>query len=412
MQSKNKMVRNGSNHLVYFGYHINIRSGGPSGYIANLRLGVSKLNILDIDFFDVQDVNYGYIIRTLKKFKKSILKRIYRITSGEKYYEKMLLDDFLHRKLPVPDNMWQYSSIHFHSTSDLYLFYKYHRDLLVGKRIFLTSHSPQLPSEEIFDLFKENGLFQKHILDEYVKFMYHVDIEAFKIPDYIIFPSNESVEPYVLDKDVQEILASKKLNFLLTGCNELSINIQRDEYRKLYGVGLDEFVVGYIGRHNSVKGYDILKSVALLDTLGDTRFLIAGDEYPLTGLDVGNWTEVGKISGVGDFLNAIDLLVVPNRQTYFDLIVVEALSVGTPLLMSYTGGNKYFEECSQGIKFVYDFLNPESWANLILQIKKDYVNNKDAMKKSNLKLYNNFFTVNKFANDYNTLINKLKSDSN
>ena len=36
--------------------------------------------------------------------------------------------------------------------------------------------------------------------------------------------------------------------------------------------------------------------------------------------------------------------LLPNHETYFDLILLEVLSIGVPVILSSTGGNKYFKK--------------------------------------------------------------------
>lgn len=49
------------------------------------------------------------------------------------------------------------------------------------------------------------------------------------------------------------------------------------------------------------------------------------------------------------------MFILPNRETYFDLVLLEVMSLGIPVLASYTGGNKYFEKINDsGIYFFKD----------------------------------------------------------
>ncbi|WP_104992383.1 glycosyltransferase [Deinococcus sp. NW-56] len=46
---------------------------------------------------------------------------------------------------------------------------------------------------------------------------------------------------------------------------------------------------------------------------------------------------------------AVDIIVAPNRVCYFDLAVLESLSLGTPVVASLVGGNKYFASMECGV---------------------------------------------------------------
>lgn len=40
-------------------------------------------------------------------------------------------------------------------------------------------------------------------------------------------------------------------------------------------------------------------------------------------------------------LKEVDVFILPNQKTYFDIIALEILRAGIPLVTTYTGGNKY-----------------------------------------------------------------------
>ena len=102
---------------------------------------------------------------------------------------------------------------------------------------------------------------------------------------------------------------------------------------------------------------------------------------------------------------ASDVFVLPNHETYFDLILLEVLSLGVPVVMSRTGGNKYFEQFKQpGLKF-YDTL--EEAQDRILDIKKMPVDELCDAKAGIIEMFNNEFTVEKFAKNYINIISEI-----
>ena len=62
------------------------------------------------------------------------------------------------------------------------------------------------------------------------------------------------------------------------------------------------------------------------------------------GLKTDHWIEVGWTNDPHSLIAASDVFVLPNHETYFDLILLEVLSLGVPVVMSRTGGNKFFEQ--------------------------------------------------------------------
>ena len=58
---------------------------------------------------------------------------------------------------------------------------------------------------------------------------------------------------------------------------------------------------------------------------------------------------------VHDWLASCDYLVSANRQSYVDMVILEALSVGTPIMMTMNAGHEIFRRQSSGIQ---EILNP------------------------------------------------------
>ena len=170
----------------------------------------------------------------------------------------------------------------------------------------------------------------------------------------------------------------------------------------------DHFKVCYIGRHNSIKGYDLLvkaaKKIEKIDQ--DIKFVIAGrlgPEYPDKTLK--NWEELGWTNDPLSVESACNLFVLPNRETYFDLALIEALSVPSVVLVSDTGGNKYFRKFKT--KAINFFKNGdiEDLVKKILLIKNEYDTNK--LKTENKKIYSNNFTSKIFAQNYVDVIENI-----
>ena len=191
-----------------------------------------------------------------------------------------------------------------------------------------------------------------------------------------------------------------------TGIVGCKAKVNREDFRKKYGIPDNAFVISYAGRHNEIKGYADLKRLGeklLADK--NVYFLIAGKEEPMTGLKNDHWIEVGWTNDPHSLIAASDVFVLPNHETYFDLILLEVLSLGVPVVMSRTGGNKYFEQFKQtGIKF-YDTL--EEAQDRILDIKKMPVDELCDAKAGIIEMFNNEFTVEKFAKNYINIISEI-----
>ena len=85
--------------------------------------------------------------------------------------------------------------------------------------------------------------------------------------------------------------------------------------------------------------------------------------------------------------------------------MLEVLSLGIPVVMSRTGGNKYFEQFKQpGLKF-YNTL--EEAKNSILEIKKMPALELYDAKQKILEMFREEFTVEQFAKNYVRIISEI-----
>ena len=105
---------------------------------------------------------------------------------------------------------------------------------------------------------------------------------------------------------------------------------------------------------------------------------------------------------------ASDTFVLPNKETYFDLVLLEVLSLGTPVVISNTGGNKYFEQFKMdGIKLF------DTEKDAIEIIERNMTFEPEAFSKitkENTTFYNSNFTIEKFGRNYVDLITNIIKD--
>lgn len=121
----------------------------------------------------------------------------------------------------------------------------------------------------------------------------------------------------------------------------------------------DKRIVLYVGRIEPLKGLDILlKAIALLKTGADTHLLIVGGspekdaelERLNTLADNLNISDIVAFNGsvdqeqLPDYYNAADVFVLPSWYESFGLAALEAMSCGTPVVVSRVGGLTTFIE--------------------------------------------------------------------
>lgn len=381
--------------MIYFPERKLIPKGGPAGYLYNLKNGLSQIDksIFNIEFYQSAPVE----LEENQTLKKWMPKRIKEIRRAYKFAH------YLQRSMPVDEALLEYDAIHFHKTEDMYL----NRELLsrYKGKVILTSHTPCVPYKEIVGRLnpRDYQLF-KNKIDGLVE----MDRYAFERADTIIFPCPEAEEPYFHTwKDYGTVRNTEKLRYMVTGIMQASAKNSREEIRKKYKIPENAFLACYAGRHNEIKGYADLKVIGenLLKKEKDVYFLVAGREGPLPSMKHEHWIEAGWVSDPHSLIAASDVFVLPNRETYFDLILLEVLSLGVPVVMTATGGNKYFKTVhTEGIKY---YNTTDEAIEKILLYKKMNPEQKIQIHGELIALFKERFTVTEFAKRYIELLKEL-----
>lgn len=385
-------MTNSLRRLIHFPANRVYPVGGPAGYLFNLRQGLSEIGIEGYDFLPAVG---------MQAERDSFLGKVVpsRLKDARRLRNLLALPG---KNISPSVDYSGYECIHFHSTEDLYV----HREALedYDGEVFLTSHSPCAYHKELVSRLNpkdaqkyEDELRNLSIIDEY----------AFRRADTVVFPCREAEEPYFHTwKEYAFVRDESKLRYVPTGIQGCTAKVDRDEVRGLYDIPKDAFVMCYVGRHNSIKGYDVLAEVAL-SLLDDpnTWMLVAGKEGPIFAPKHERWVEVGWTDDPHSLIAASDVFVLPNRETYFDLVLLEVLSLGTPVIASRTGGNKYFEGLgAQGV-FLYE--NPENLIGIVRAFSSMAESKKESASKANVKLFTSEFTCSCFARRYCSLIDEV-----
>lgn len=388
-------------NYIFFDGRLQKRAGGPSTYLYNLLNGLKKENSKSIEFIYNQDELenstknfYDKIKKILSKFPY-IYERvfIYKQKRTGKIYEEL-------SKIKDGDN------IMFHMTSD---FAKAYNFLPKGCTKILMSHSPEIASNQIVNDSKAITKNEKYKFN-YLRKIYfeEFDFFAFKNADIIVFPSKDAMEPYYETcENFEEIIKDKKLKFISTGTEVLEYNTSREEIRKKYNIPTNAFVITFVGRHNLVKGYDNFIKICekALEKYDDIYIITAG---------IGNlespknrrWIDVGWTNDPGSIVNAADVFILPNRRTYFDLVLLEMLSIGKTCIVSNTGGNKTIAKCTDGVILYNDI------EDAVKEIYELHDNREllEKYSKCNIATYKENFTPEVFTNNYIKLMEEIENE--
>lgn len=406
---------------IVYDWHLDARAGGPTGYLFNLREGLQAVGDRSVEFIvrpdalparqttlgrpetqdqlvDVYDDPDAYARAQGRDFGGAMLRSI------ERYEDAGFHPEIARRIAASPATIF-----HVHTTRDCV---KLHNLLTcTGRRhkvrLVLTSHTPEIPAREWADVVYAKGQDAKLAQSVYHSYLLN-DKLAFSHADALIFPCQEALEPYQATwPGMKEFIRHKPVYWMASGARALpkaSVPDPRDSYGTQ-----DRFTMAYLGRHNSVKGYDLLVRARdkITARIPDAAFLIGGQPGPIAAPEAENWTEIGWTNAPQDVLTASDVFVLPNRQTYFDLILLETLSAGCLVVAAKTGGNKFFAGKSPGIVL---FEDEDDLVDKLGQIAALPKAERDRHAAANLKLYQKEFTPAAFGRRYIDTMREIAAD--
>lgn len=413
-------------HFLYYGWYLDIRAGGPPGYLANLRYGLDCIDnpkFFEIELWALKKPNEQ--VKKLSNFKKIIyenrlLKYLYvnYISKNEKRWYSDYVDflnnideQYIEEEVLAKIQHENIKMIHCNYVIDaIKVINTLKREQIHDVKVLLTSHMPEAPSSENYDLILEKGYSVKKAI-QFRKLWEYIEKRAFTESDILIFPSKEAMEPYFETlPEFKDWIKDKDIRFFQTGAKALKTLKSKEELKRQYSIPENMNVIVYIGRHNEVKGYDVLTEAGakILSKRDDCVFLIGGKTNNLLQPpNSSNWRELGWVNPA-ELLKIADVFVLPNKRTYFDLILLEVMSTGTPVIASNTGGNKSVQEVSKSL-IMYDCSAED------LETKLNEFLNKDDNEKLELsnriyQAYQNHYTPEHFAQRYIDLLEGIYKD--
>ena len=268
--------------LVYLPEEKLAPKGGPLavGYYYNEEMKLRGENTLEFNHINEHHENIHNKGRKITSKLPKWLNRLHRTIRGIRNCSK-LLNGF--QKAPTRD-FSKYDIIHFHEAKDMYL----ERENLNNFKgiIVYQSHSP-LPWGQ--EQCKDISPWYSRLIPDMIEKYESIDRYCFEKADYIIFPCEEAEEPYAENwpffKDFK-LKNAQKFRYILTGIMPAKPQVTRGEILEHLSIPANDFVISYVGRHNSVKGYDILKEIAkkYFEKDSNAWVISAGLEAPFTRL--------------------------------------------------------------------------------------------------------------------------------
>lgn len=312
--------------------------------------------------------------------------------------------------LPRHDMFEDFDIIHFHQTLDLYL-ERNNLENYKGK-VILQSHSPIPLGQEMY---ADLPIIIKNKIPQIQNKYEIMDLYAFERADYIVFPCKEACEPYFLTwPKFNDIYRNKQNQFryVLTGIPSCKAKRSREEVLKELSIPQDGFVISYVGRHNMVKGFDLLKEISskYLEMEQSAWVISAGLEVPITRLVHPRWKEIGFTSDAHSYISASDVFILPNRMTYFDIVMMEVLSLGKIVIASRTGGNKYFEKKKVEGVLLYD--DTDDAVRLLSMVRAMTPERRAELGLINRSFYEEELTVERMYNNYISFLEDIENNEN
>lgn len=420
-------------HHVYLEWFLDGRAGGPPGYLANLLYGYNQIGYIGAPSI-IFDTYQGKKPSNEKK-KTSIIKRAMKsifscFPMGQAFYAEKISKyqynnyNTLKSWLSNPDEImpdqgviaridWKKTrSIHVHTVPDVIKIKNYLRKNFIGDiKVILTAHTPEPYAKEQYNIYLADGQSEKRA-KELMNLWEAIEKRGYEMADIIIYPSKEAMEPHLNQVEgLREIMRNKDIRFMPTGCKQLIAKMDKNTAKEKYGVK-DKFVVGFIGRHNKVKGYDLLQEAAqkIFGINDDIVFLIGGGaQGSFELLKDSRWIEAGWVNPA-EMLAAVDVFVLPNRETYYDLVLLEVMSMGVPVIATATGGNKSVHKVVPEVTLCD--ASSSSMAESIMSYYFMSVKERDQIGKRIRNAYLSHFTECCMAERYIDTIRRIYDDYN
>lgn len=393
--------------LIYIEERHLKNAGGPLGYNYNLKYGLDSIGAKNVYFLNNGSSKIESRAQNIKNSSGSLKRKLLynrfvrSVYGGFKHmieYIKVIL-----KRGDKKTRFDDFDVVHFHSALDLYKCQKQLKNY--RGVVLLTTHSPIMPSYEL----KRDYEKWTRILFFYVYwFGKHIDLCAMRRADYIVTPCENAMDSYSRYSRKYSVLTKNKFINLLTGCiDQKGLDINEESIKKKYGISDHYFNIAYLGRHNKVKGYDILKQYAakMNGTIEDVCFIIGGTIGPCHPPKLDNWKELGFTKDAVGIMKCCDVYVSCNRDTYFDLATIQALSVGTIVITTRVGGNLFFEKGN--IPGVFLFSTYDEFLEIVSKIKAMSQLERDSLKLKIIDTFNKLFDSLSFAKKYVDMVESL-----
>lgn len=412
-------------HYIHCHQPYDMNKGGSVGYVSSLILSMQNNN----NYISKKGVKHSFIIPNMHEAPNYFCKELLSNDTFHEIetYKSYNTNGFIKNKnawfnsiIPLQEiikiSLKEVKSIQIHGGYNFLPIYNSLKLLGLEKKVvkILTTHNPYKSEIEDMELVTRNRKWKDTELQDFRYIFDRRDYYSYSLADALVFPTEYSMEGYYNTwPEFRKIIKNKKVYFCLTGTEKKEVSLNKTHMRQSLNIPENDIVFLFLGRFIKIRGYDILIEGAkkIFEQNHNIHFVVAGEQRQNPALEHENWHEIPFVTNPGDYINMADACITANRGSYFDLSMIEILSIGTPLISSSVGGYKWLKDKTDGVLF----FEKEDVNGFIEQINKFISLNskiKDDMKKHNQALYDTKLDIKFFGENYLDTIDQLYEDFN
>lgn len=388
--------------------------GGPGGYLYNLRIGLSARpdeRIKIVATSHESEVRYHYSSYTPLKvalgkvLPASLVPMVARRKQVRRWTEPLDIGAET-RELLARSHV-----VVFHTVRQGYRYLR-ETERSNGQRIYIMNHGPTDFSTELMEERASRWGNWENWHRVRAKWA-PLELEAYQLADGLIAPCSAALEAYFeFDTGMQKAFRQLPVYELRTGAPQLTAELSKQKLSADLEISADAIVIGFFGRYHAHKGFDLFIDTAKWAAAkGDRRFvfLSAGEGLIRPPRDLPNFIDLGwQDRRVAEYINYADLVLSPNRYNYFDLLILEAMSLGKPVVTSTRGGNGCFDESAAGIVRIQD-LSPGAIYDHLWRLSDR--ENLRKMGMANKATYERVYDLKSFATRHSKFADYVLSDA-
>ncbi len=265
-----------------------------------------------------------------------------------------------------------------------------------AQKILIMPHSPTDSTSELVENWR--GHFgSSRVWSIIRRILTGMELRTLVISDGLVVPCRSALAHYFEGIPERRSLFELPIYEIRSGVPERIPKQDRNQVLAHWGIPSEVRVIGYFGRRHPHKGYDLFcraAEVAYKKGYTNFMFVAAGGGYLSSPTHLPNFRDLGYLTTeLADAVAAVDLVVAPHRVSYFDLFLLEAMSLGKAILTSPVGGNLCLG--SSGIFFIEE-PNPENLVSAIVRLLNDPGKLEEA-GRVNRRIYEENYSLTQFA---------------